>query len=419
MLLKPSYKPPKIGQRIPTNNINNIATRYLAGGGGGNTGGGNTQTFTTIANAPVEDFNFVRVHFKNIQTTSFGVASLIVAPTNSNTNKIVPSVGNTLTNDGGLTGWQAGTFNNGSATGTVPAKGATARDGGILVSDWIPLQSVLRSDGNKMPFIMARARFDTSVNSNSVGYYSISANSSDPATNYYQEAFFQSGDYTTNPSTLTSAGTSTISPFFAFEFLSAKQVIKIAGLGNSITEGLGATNDRNSHINRVEMLALAAGYPINMINLGSAGAKTDEYYGYGKSCLTSVKPAIALASPYSPNDKSTPVQADFDIMYRRWVDFANFCHSLGILPVAVFLAPNNNYDAATDNLLKAFMNRIKAGNYAVIDLTTVTADTATPRRYKTGLNFDNLHPNNTGYDVMAAALFAELVSLIRKNYLLA
>jgi lysophospholipase L1-like esterase len=149
-----------------------------------------------------------------------------------------------------------------------------------------------------------------------------------------------------------------------------------------------------------------------MINFGSAGAKTDEYSGFGTPGIAYHKPAIVCYSAYSPNDAATPTQATFDIMFRRWIAIANAAQAQGALPVAVFLAPNNNLATTEDNLRKAFIARVKAGGYPVIDLTTVTGDSATPQRYITGLNTDNLHPNDAGYDAMAVAFLAQLLALV-------
>jgi len=386
-------------------------------------GATSTVTASSIAKAPCTEFTHVRVVLKNMSNPIPTIDGIILAVTNSattDTQKVVPSVGNTLTNNP-ATGWVQAKFS-GSTTITLPAKGSGTKQPGVLVSDWMAMPSITPTDGTSRPYIMARGRCST-AGTTSYSYLNHGTTATmDQSSENYIETFYYSGDALSTPQNMTSASGAVetgLSFVSAFEFLSAKRNVKILSLGDSITSGQGSTINglyMYSWFPRAIEALRTNGWPVDMVSGGWPGATTQEYYEFGCDSVTTFKPDIALYSVYSPNDNGGVLnQATADTQYGRAIQFADYCLQRNCLPVFVFCAPTNTMNTTDDNIRKALIARAKASGVLVCDMTTAVGDGATPERFVSGTNTDNLHPNDTGYGLMAMVAQNTLQDIMIRN----
>lgn len=430
---KAAKKLPVLGQKIPDKNVNGIwARKYVQEMTAAGTNG--AKTFGGIFRAPCRDFTHVRVYFGNLEATPGTISDLIVANTASSTDPVVPTVGNTLTNNA-TSGWVRGTFS-GSNTVTLPAAGADVNNPGILCSDWIPLNSITPSDGSLTPYFMARVKFSTTNFS-----YILSATDPSVVTNTlvgYQETYRTTvdGNACVDPTLMTNTTNktpSTATPFYGFEFISSKICIKGMVCGDSISAGKHAANTSGVQLlhsgwwQQAQDLITAQSLPIGLFQSAVGGMTTAQYSVFSKTNMTLHSPSIAFYSVNSPNDNPNGAfqggigQNLMNTQYQRALDFANVCRSNGVLPIFTFLAPNNNYSAGDDTIFKGLIARCKAASILVIDLSPVISTTGNPRQFITAspaINDDSVHPNAAGYALMAASFVSQLTAIINANFAL-
>jgi lysophospholipase L1-like esterase len=397
---------PRLGKRL-MGNINNTYTRHwkeqlsVAQST-------YSSTYGLITKAPCTEYTHVRVVLKNAEATPPAVTGVLLAATASNANKTVPTTGNTLTNDG-ATGWVQATFG-GSNTPTLVA--GTQAAPSVLISDWMPLNSIAPTDGATYPYVMARIKMGGNYSAIFTGLLN-----TDNTKDTYLEMIGSAGDYVTTPQSLTSGSAQSFSPIFGLEFLSSSRVVKILCVGSSTTQGFGSTpidSAYRSWVPITQETLLAAGIPANLFNYGYATQTTTTYAAYGKTAIDSHLPAMVFYQVFSPND-GTPSQNTINAQYQRAMDFANYAMAKNCLPIFLFTNPNNNYDATTDNFRKSLITRCKASGFAVCDLNTAVGDGATPERFQSGMNYDALHPNDTGYAAMAAVAVSVIKDILSRN----
>jgi len=415
--------PPLLKQKLSLANIKNVYTRHIKGGV---TTNGNlfTSTYAALSTAPCSDFTHVRVILKNKEASPPNVSGLIIAVTNTATTfaeKVTPSTGNTITNDGS-TGWVQVTFN-GATTWALPAAASsTTGDAGILLTDWMPINSLTPVDGCPWPYIMARIKLDANFSySGGLGQFS-----TDNTKQNYFESFRAVGtDAVTTPSNFgTPSANDANNIIFGFEFIGPGPTIPVIAIGDSITQGLHSSAGSDSvdpaTLSWVPLAyshLISDGLPFNLYNYGFSGANTTTTCAIGKTAVTTHKPAIALYSVYSPNDgSSTLTQAAADSMYARALDFGRHALINNCLPIFMFLAPNANYSSTYDPIRKSLIAKIKSKGFQVRDLTTLIGDGANPERFLSGQNFDTLHPSLTGYTNLSYGLIQELTDIYYQNF---
>lgn len=398
-------------------NTDNRWVRHWTGDvklGGVRTDYTSTQCASMIA--PCDNFTEVRFLLKNAE----GVAptcKIIAAVTNNLTNRITPSVGGTKTNDP-TTGW-CDVLQGGSTTITLPAftTGDTRNPNGVW-TDWLKLPSIAPTDGvSTRPYLLWRTKFS--------GPFTYWAQGSTRTTTAYPANFMDQyynfgADRTVNPENATNVNTTTYQDsggVFAVEFRSAKRVLKVLCVGDSITQGVGDNsvgNSMGSWVPKAETIAQNLGLPLNFLNYGQGGCPSVSYLAFGKQAVTNHLPAIAMYSVWTPND-SIPDATNIVTAYNRAIEFATHCLTNDCLPVFTFLAPNDGYILAADNFRKQLITQIKAQGFFVVDMTPAVGDGASPERFIAGRKNDNTHPNAAGYTAMSEICIARLSELIGFN----
>lgn len=393
--------------------LSNIATLHPTGrvqAGGALAG----RTYNTIVRAPVSDYGLVRLICKNLESSTIALSDAAVAVTNSaasNAERIVSSQGTTLTGDS-ATGWVRATF--AGATGvTLPAR-ISATEPSVSFSDWVPCQPVAPIDGSPMPYQLGRiyiAGAAFSYNAMQVG-----ATQSDESIGLHWYNYAQAVDGCSNPAAFTSTTSDANTTVFGFEFMAARPIVRILGIGDSLTQGQTSANTQMQGWLPRAVIAAQPAVPValNWINGGFAARTTTEYAAYGKNAVSAFKPDVVFYSVYSPNDNGgTLTQPVADAMFWRAIDIANHCLAAGSVPVLTFVAPRNANTGGQDAIRKALIARCKATGFAVCDMTSVLGDGASPEQIVAAYNQDGTHITPAGYAAAAAVAARSLVELLR------
>lgn len=400
---------PSLGSRL-LGNINNVATRHWKSYP--DTGRTNyTNTFNLITVAPCKDFTHVRLVYKNGDATPVNIFGALVAATASTSSRITPTTGSTLTNNGD-TGWVQVTFA-GSNAGVIQP--GTSNNPAILVSDWVPLNSLTPTDGALYPYVMARTKFVES-GTYSTTYIGTSNNTNTQDT--YARCDSMVGDFVTQPESFSTQNGEVNSPVFGIEFKTSSPVIKILAVGSSTTMGAGSTPTDSlyrSWVPLTQEILRQTKIPTCLFNYAYSGRTCAQYAAIGKLAIEAHQPSIVLYPPFSTND-GTPTQSIVNAQYTVAIDFAEYAMSQGCLPVFTFLNPCNSYDATADGYRKSLIARCKASGFAVLDLTMVVGDNNTPQRFIPAFDSgDGVHCNDAGYAAQAAVAAPFLQQLLAQN----
>lgn len=384
----------------------------------------NTVTFNTVFQCPAGRFDQVRLIYGNIETggVTFTVKSIVGCPSDpgiggvsSSKKWTTDSNNSTITNDG-ATGWQAVTYG-GSPTGNTPAMGSDTTQLGLLFSDWMPLTSIPPINGAR-PFLITRTIVTASTGTTFSNFnHKTDARNFVYDTSVYRETYVSSGDsVSSSPASFSGGSNQSVSPCIGVEFMLGTQIVRFLCVGDSLTQGVdntgGNTLDWYSWIQYAQDSLLSANpsTPANFINCGYSGATTTQVSAFGKQAIAFHEPDVVVYPPFSPND-GTPTQAIIDTQYRRALAFANYALSQKVLPIFIFIAPNNAYTSVSDAFRLQLKNRCLASGIHTIDLTPSVSDNASPEHYRLGTNSDSTHFNANGYQ-LAAPYFISFVNLI-------
>lgn len=372
---------------------------------------GADKTIHSIVRAPVETFTHIRVLLKNNYTegsipTCTGVLLAVSNRASTTAEKIIPSVGNTISDAGTstdyLNGWIQVTFN-GSTTPTLPAKGSGTNDAAHLWSDWMTLYSQSPvDDPSSKPYVLARCHFDTA--SHTVLDHGTGVRSLDKSRESYIESFIADGDFVTTPEDMVTGTATRYSNIHGFEFRSDRRSIKYLFTGDSITQGQcgssGIFDNAYGWVEYAQEAFIAKGLPINSINYGFAAGDTTLSQLTALRAIDTHSPDVIVHSLYSPFGSLTQTIAD--IFYRKAMDVCEYATRNGVLPVISYLAPQQNATEQYDVVRRRLIQKTKDSGLLVCDMTpAVSTPNSTPVTWLTGTTDDQIHPNRTGYRAMA------------------
>lgn len=378
------------------------------------------STYCAIVNAPRKNFTHARVLFANQEATPGVISGLIASVTNNGIADIVtPSVGNTVTNDGGLTGWQTGTFD--GATGvTLPAAGADIRHPGTLFSDWIPLKSVDQIDGTKYPYAMFRVNYSatfTIIQPDATNTQLTNKNRACYAEFYRSN----STDAIAVPSVLTAANkvASNSTPFYGFEFIdisTGETFIEVLCGGDSITDGTGSTLSFDNWLSQANEMFYDAAIPINLTKVGLPGQTTANFSTALMQAIDQHMPGAVAYSAFSPNNYNTVGSFGYtqaEIMFQDALKVKQYCDDRDILLIFTFLAPYDTYNVADYNAIAYYRKRIASLGCPIVDMYPAVSAGTSPDRYAQGLTPDGIHPTTEGYRRQSLIAFEQFPVALR------
>jgi len=309
------------------------------------------------------------------------------------------------------------TFNGGSTTAVVPAAPSTSRRA-FLLSDWIIIPSVTRTDGGAYPLISMRAYISTAGQIGGIG------NGTDSFTNWASRPDgrravmrVQPGDGVTDPNAFTTTSNMSQSPIVGLQYMARGRVISAVAFGDSISEsratylnggwGFEACNDLN---------AMNLGVAFEWSDLGWTGQSTQVFINH----LTDDLPYFAdqpfdigFVPNYSPNDASTnPTNGTVRAGGSRAIQAAAFLSRYGTVPVIWTGLPTNTaqYNIGANDSFRFNLNTEATTLWAAAGLrvadfaATVQDPTPVNGQYQflPGMTVDDTHPSDAGNTAMSA-----------------
>lgn len=393
-----------------------IATRIPAGRVG-TVDNGSSRTFQA-AYELVDSFDAVRVIFgSNDRENSVIVNDAIVS---------TPSSAGDINNSGGS--WSTVTTG-GETEFAIPMASPEGGQIAYAVSDWIPLTSVPRMDNARFPLVTVRARMAAT------SALPVLGNGKDDFTNWASRAdgvrkFWwreQEGDQISEPSGFTSTDNRSQTPIFGVQYLCNNQVVTVAAVGDSITEGRGSYLGEGFIFPTLEKLNSEGG-PVKYeyANYGWSGQNPSQYSERTIKLLDSqLKPDVVVFPAGSPNPASQGPLTDEAVASlaasRDSVVAAAQDH--GVVPVIWTWLPTNTTVRSygtTDSKRVSYNAELVMGARDGL----LIADAAEPLsgisvggqvQMAAGLSKDGIHPNDAGNAAIGAVIEPVLKTALRRS----
>ncbi len=302
----------------------------------------------------------------------------------------------------------------GSGTATLTVSGGTANVPVRFYSDWVRIPSTPRVDGGTRPILMARHLTDTAGTYRCANFSSatFSATTGNPKV----LAYGQSGvDSVTTPAALSNPSALNFLTPDAVQYMTRTPGYSVLAVGDSLTQGFGATNNYQSWAFSACVGLSTTNLPISFWNQGWQGQTSDNFWSNGYTAFKGAKPDIVTISTWSPNDGLT--QAAADAGWSRAMDLANYCIKQGAVPVLMGPLPWGNITTAAQETarlsVRSRMLDAFAKGMAVLDWEQTMGTGASLNRIRTEyLSSDLLHPGDLGNSVMDKAVFRRVLANI-------
>lgn len=387
-------------------NLGNIGTR-LFGGRLSNTFNNTAQfTFETTL-ALVAPFDAVRLVFAAGQTNSAtGVSATMLA-----TVAVVGDTSDATINGATWTGAQVA----GSGTWALAPSSAFGRSK-IVVSDWITLPSVARTDGGALPLLVVRAWVN---GGNPIVLYGDGTQSftnwgAHPSGRIWRVRT-KSGNYaSTSQSGFTAPAVSSTGPLIGVQYLARGKVVTLWGFGDSITEGQGTyIGEGFGAPAAVALSANPAGVAYEWAQAGWSGGSmvviNNRVTDFAASGLLDLGTNIAVLPGGSPNDNVSTVPttgAGSPTSQRGYL--AQMLLTLAakkVQPVLWTWLPTNasvRPYGATDAVRRAYNDELRGWSgrgQVVADFDKVIAGATNGSgqvEMATGTSGDGIHPGDSG-----------------------
>lgn len=370
-------------------------------------------------------FDAVRVGFMNTTASAITIDSCIVGATDGAADWLIPT-GTGVS--GAAAAWSSATFG-GSLSGSnaANANADAASNPTYYFSDWVPCESIARTDGGVFPLLMARVYLSTAAPLPNVGTGVGYANwNSDAADRLYAFEGFKSGDFVSaNQSGFTGIAQAGQSPFWCLQAASRIRAPLIVGFGDSILGGQQATADSNSWFSRACAQLNTDGSPVFYEQHGWGGQQVTQYYARWARYLSAVKaagslPSIAVFQGGSTNGFSSAASY-VQTAQHYVVRFIADCLSNGILPIITTMQPNNNYGVAIDTWRQKLNANLRdiATNAAIglIDVDAAVTAGGLPARFISGYAYsDGIHMVDAGHGAAKVVAYSALQSALSLFY---
>ena len=395
-----------------------------------NAGAGNTWCMKMAAPG---DFTAVRVVYYHGSTSGTTVVKAAVAATetalqDTDVNRWRPVVGGTEYSTLDATeqyGWKSVTW--AAASSITPAAG-TATAPTVVVSDWIPLRSVPRSDGSAFPLCHVRVNFTGGTSS-----YTGTDASMNTATAANGGFIFQcgwgadaSGLYVTAPAANNPSGAQNRNmPAIGLQFRTRKPGIAIIGVGDSLTQcGAVVADNFSSWGWRAAAAISALGIPCGFVNNGVASQDASVFEVAGENAISKWGCNVVTYQSFSPNGPGTPpFSTDATMRYAIQQQAAlmekmiAYSKSAGAIPIIASPLPGGNITNASQDAYRLSYNTevlTFASDRVAMNWNTLFTDGASPARINSTYLYTTdglgVHVNEAGVAVQATLLQTALAT---------
>jgi lysophospholipase L1-like esterase len=388
---------------------NFVATRVLSGQANNFPTGGTNYTWSLQIAVP-HDFVAVRLV----------LSSAVLADITGLTAAV--SVGGTLSdrvNNAGT--WTPALFNE-SATGTIPAATSGAEPN-VVVTDWVPVESVPRADGGVNRLVYLRLNTNTTNPNLTINGFGSGGSGGIALWNNKSDGFtwcsrFQVGDFVASPSGMTAATEPQQTPIAGIQYMTRGPISNVLAFGDSITQCVQTTVPGDSWAYRA---LRDKGLPLGAF--GWDGQSSAVYLARAKKVIPVLRPTHAFYPVFSPNDGILTATV-MTAQVNRALQFAELCKQNECTPIFWTGLPRTTnasntasfFTVAQDAFRKRVNKAFTDSGYFVADIGGALSDTtdmATASKWASTayLTLDGIHPNDTGHEAMAAVVSPVLAKL--------
>lgn len=373
--------------------------------------GGPNQSYANLHHLEAAPY-WVRLIMFNDQPEPHRIEGAAVAATSAVGDEVTP------TDPGSLQPWRRVTFNAGGGDSEpLDAPGGTAfalslpgsPHGAIrpvrMLSDWVPLAGLERSDGGSGALLMVRS-FTAGRQR-----YSGCAGRPDPATGRLHAGYWAAGDATQADWHGPWHRFDGLFASYGLQYITAMPGASLVGIGDSIMHGSASTGQLSSFGMRACALASRAGLPVSWFNEGYIGRRSRDYAQAGLWAIETLKPQLTLIQTWSENDPHTIEAAEAAL--ARAVALGDATRRHGGVPILVTAAPVFGSNVTAEVARQASLARVRAlgrAGIAVLDLDAIWGSGRTPNSYHPAFDSgDHRHQN----DAACAAAADVLAGLLR------
>lgn len=390
-----------------------IATRMFAGRMEYDFNNTSANTWEVLI-ALEQNFDSVRIIFGQSRNAGATTAS----PTMLATVAAVADTANATTD---AATWTSVTV---SAAGTwALTAGSAQHRRAFIVSDWISVSSVARTDGGLKPLLAVRAWVNggnpLTLNGNSSGTDNFTNWATKPDGRIWK-ARKAAGNFASASQSGFTAAASTANewPILGVQYVARGKVVTVMTFGDSIFEGRGTYLGEGFVMPAAYSMSDAENTAYEYCNLAWAGASTATALNAMTDVFAAgIIPDVAVFPMGSPNDISTTIAAsDIATMRRRVANKQALCRTNNVLPVLCSWMPSNtavkNY-GSTDSLRVAYATDVEArtakGLLVAATSTALSGTTSGGQvQINTAMTTDGIHPNDAGNAVLAVIVKAQL-----------
>ena len=299
--------------------------------------------------------------------------------------------------------WTNITFS-GASTVTVPA--ATSASGsdiipGYVDSDIMYVPSIAKASGNGT-FAMLRGYWPTGNGTRT----SISQPPTLASSGFMQA--FQAGDLIATPSGFTSTTASSNGPSIELICYTRAQVKKVAGFGDSITQGLDDTENMLGWLYRATNGLSTSAVPVVQVNYGWASQTSRAYLTNAINAMAQDKIHVATFFPFSPNDTDKYTAAGEQRQIYNTSAFIDAATKNGVVPILCTPVPVAGLTAPQETSRRKIAQAIRdmAGYCRVADFDLLLNDytVSTGGWAVAGDTSGTVHPSAQGHGKMATLI---------------
>ena len=296
-----------------------------------------------------------------------------------------------------------------SASSVTQAAGSAARPS-ITLSDWMPLNSLDRTDGGTYPLLHVRI-YQPAANASVSKLSNTSLTWMQTAADgrIYGAMYKDGSDMIATKGNFTSPSDAPRFVPLAIRYRARGAVRTLMCVGDSIAAGYGASNLCDGYTNKLRHALSSTAAPVEFCNLGWAGQASVDYSKRALDILSSgIVPTWLLYHAYSPNDSAGPLTtAQINAQKSQMVEVIAAAFSAGAAPVIANGMPTNTASknwGSSDSLRVALNTALAAmPGVNVADISTPTSGSMSNGQVQivAGMTTDNIHPSDAGHAAMA------------------
>lgn len=277
-----------------------------------------------------------------------------------------------------------------------------------MLSDWVPLSGVGRTDGGAGALLMVRS-FAAGRQR-----YSGCAGKPDPAIGRLHAGFWAPGDTTARPWHGNWNRFDGLFASYGLQYVSAVPGATVVGIGDNVMLGPATTGGLSSFGLRACALVSRPELPVSWFNEGYNGRTSRDFARAGGWAIGTLRPQVTLIQTWSENDPHTVEAAEMAL--SRAMALADATRRHGGVPVLVTAAPvfagNTAGEAVRQHSLARVRDCARLG-YATLDLDAIWGNGSRPNAYQPVFDSgDHRHQNDAGCAAAAAVLATVLADLL-------